>query len=295
MQKADTHIRIFTYIQLWAHAYRQVFHCGVDTNNITESFNNVLRRRYLPLRQDTTIFALVQILVEVVVPEQEVQYMQATIKQTSAYRRPRYHLPNYLNNISHTAQSICLLNKDRAKAIPRSHVTQQEPIGVYSLLSSSNAERSWTVNIPAGSCTCPSFLSSHLPCKHMFAIFHHYPEWSWDDLPKELTNSSHMTLDQQAIAQLENCTAICNAGMSEDDNSEVFLPSPATTTTTGLLPSKTSEGKQVHRLQKSTFVSFSHREEKNGQVTFHHHSCKTEAFGIQTSTGMPLIYNAHMR
>ena len=75
----------FLHAQLWAHAHRQVFHCGVDTNNITESFNHVLRQRYLPLRHDTTIFALVQILVEVVFPEQEIRYIQATIKQTAAY------------------------------------------------------------------------------------------------------------------------------------------------------------------------------------------------------------------
>ena len=29
----------------------------------------------------------------------------------------------------------------------------------------------------------------------MFAIFHHYTQWSWDNLPKELTESVHMTLD----------------------------------------------------------------------------------------------------
>ena len=52
------------HIQLWAHAYQRVFHCSVDTNNKTKSFNNVLWRYYLPLRQDTIVFVLVQILVE---------------------------------------------------------------------------------------------------------------------------------------------------------------------------------------------------------------------------------------
>lgn len=60
---------IILIMQLWAHYHRQVFHGQVDTNNITESFNNVLRQRYLPLRHDTTIFALVQVLVEIVFPE----------------------------------------------------------------------------------------------------------------------------------------------------------------------------------------------------------------------------------
>jgi len=106
------------------------------------------------------------------------------------------------------------MNIERAKAIPKSHVTQQESVGVYSLASSSSeSEQTWTVDIPAGSCTCPSFLSSHIPCKHMFAVFYHYPQWSWDSLPKELTCSSHMTLDHQASSQME-----CDAEVRENDN-----------------------------------------------------------------------------
>ena len=121
-------------------------------------------------------FALVKILAEAVFPEQEIRYIQATIKQTAAYRKPKYELPEFLQEKPHTIQSICLMNIERAKAIPKSHVTQEESVGVYSLASSSSiSEQSWTVNIPAGLCTCPSFLSAHIPCKHMFAIFHHYP------------------------------------------------------------------------------------------------------------------------
>jgi len=66
----------------------------VDTNNISESFNHVLQQRYLPSRYDTTIFALVPILVEVVFPEQ-IRYIQAAIKQTAADQRPRYELPDF--------------------------------------------------------------------------------------------------------------------------------------------------------------------------------------------------------
>ena len=138
----------FLHVQLWAHAHRQVFHCGVDTNNITESFNHILRQRYLPLRHDTTIFALVQILVEVVFPEQEIRYIQATIKQTAAYRKPKYELPQFLQEKPHTIQSICLMNIERAKAIPKSHVTQKESVGVYSLASSSSgSEQSYGQSI----------------------------------------------------------------------------------------------------------------------------------------------------
>ena len=92
----------------------------------------------------------------------------------------------------------------------------------------------------------------------MFAIFHHYTKWSWDNLPKELTCSSHMTLDQQATAQIEY-----DAERRENDSDEqnhhadsqmecdtVDTFSSATPSTTGLLPSKLSDGKRVYRLQK---------------------------------------------
>ena len=165
-------------MQLWAHAYRQTFHCGVDTNNITESFNNVLRRRYLPLRHDTTIFALVQILLEVAFPEQEMRYIQATIKHTSMYRKPRYDLPDFLIDRPHTVQAICLGNMERGKAIPKCLIKEKEPAEGFFYVStcsqSSNTEcNQWTVHISNGTCSCPSFQSSHIPCKHIFAIFHH--------------------------------------------------------------------------------------------------------------------------
>jgi len=65
----------------------------VDTNNITESFNNVLRKSYLSLRHDTTIFAFVQVLIEIVFPEQEIRYVQSTVKQLNAYHKLRYEMP----------------------------------------------------------------------------------------------------------------------------------------------------------------------------------------------------------
>lgn len=176
----------FDYIiilQLWAHAYRQHFHSGIDTNNLTESFNNVLRRRYLPLRHDTTIHALVQILIEVAFPEQETRYVQATIKRTGAYRKPRYDIPYFLKDRPESVQSLCLLNIQRGISIPKSYITQQDPVssGKFKLKktnSDSEGDDQWEVDVCSGTCTCPSFISAHVSCKHMFAIFHHYTQWS---------------------------------------------------------------------------------------------------------------------
>ena len=157
-------------MQLWAHFHRQAFHGQVDTNNITESFNNVLRQRYLPLRHDTTFFALVQVLVEIVFPEQELRYMQGIIKQTSAYRKPRYDVPLYLEDRPHSVQSLCLLNRERGEKIPKSHFTELPTVGHFkakkSISDSENDDRCH-ISICEGTCTCPSFISSKIPCKHV--------------------------------------------------------------------------------------------------------------------------------
>ena len=126
------------------------------------------------------MFALTQVLVEVVFPEQQLKYIQATVKQTSMYRSPRYPMPDFLTERPHPIQGICLLNIERGKSIPFCHITKQPENGVFKIRRGSTLasdEDTWTVNIPDGNCTCPAFQTSHIPCKHMFAIFHHHSAW----------------------------------------------------------------------------------------------------------------------
>lgn len=134
---------------------------------------------------------------EVAFPEQETRYIQTTIKQTNAYRKPRYKLPDFLENRPHSIQSICLMNIERAKNVPRSNITEENEEAVYSMKSSDDRQ-TWKVDILKGKCSCPSFLTSHIPCKHMFAVFQHF-HWSWHDLPDDVKNSPHMTLDNHDI------------------------------------------------------------------------------------------------
>ena len=39
----------------------------------------------------------------------------------------------------------------------------------------------------------------HLPCKHFFAIFKHFPEWNWAKLPQNYRNSPNLTLDYDLL------------------------------------------------------------------------------------------------
>ena len=97
---------------MWSHVFRQI-----DTDNFTESFNNVFRTRYQQLRYDTTIHSLVKLLVDVVFPEQERKYNIKTAMLTTHYRQPRHQLPEFLLGRPHQVQATCISNMEKAKEI----------------------------------------------------------------------------------------------------------------------------------------------------------------------------------
>ena len=55
-------------------------------------------------------------------------------------------------------------------------------------------------------CTCKDWLTYHLPCKHFFAVFRHFPEWGWEKLPvsDSYVTLPYLSLDNQAILSYIN-------------------------------------------------------------------------------------------
>ena len=155
-------------------------------------------------------------------------------------------------------QSLCLLNIERGRKIPKSYFIQLPQDGMFTVTKSqagSQSDDDWKVDIHGGTCTCPAFLSSNIPCKHMFAVFHHFPKWSWDDLPKALTNSPHMTLDQNLTDASEDsftptCTLYGDNEQELGNSEEINACSFPSSNTTQAIPAKITEGAQVYRLQK---------------------------------------------
>ena len=84
--------------------------------------------------------------------------MQSTVKQSSAYCRLKYELPEFLQGKPHNIQCICLMNIQRGKGISKSHLSPQGLLGSFtvtkSVLGDSSEENVWTVSIPKGTCTC---------------------------------------------------------------------------------------------------------------------------------------------
>lgn len=192
-------------MQLWSHVYRQKFHAEIDTDNLTEAFNNVLRSRYLRLRQDTSVFELVQILVSIVFPEQESDYIVAVAQQTEAYRKPRYNIPDFLVDRPQCVQAACLANISSAKEFsPADVIVEGDGKFYFSSKHQGTTNSRMLVNIPDGNCSCSYFCKTNIPCKHMFAVFNLFStEWTWNNLPKHLTDSMYMTLETSVLDNSE--------------------------------------------------------------------------------------------
>ena len=156
-------------------------------------------------------------------------------------------MPDFLTERPHPIQGICLLNIERGKSIPFCHITKQPENGVFKIRRGSTLashEDTWTVNIPDGNCTCQAFQTSHIPCKHMFAIFHHHSAWKWSNLPHSLTEASHMSLDVQCTScdfkwDINNC--------DDDTNFTSTIQNPEVTNE---IPPHTTTGTHIYRLHK---------------------------------------------
>lgn len=66
--------------------------------------------------------------------------MQSTVKQLGTYCKPRYELPYFLEGKPHMIQSICLLNIEQGKSIPKSHVAPQELLDNFKVAKSGSSD-----------------------------------------------------------------------------------------------------------------------------------------------------------
>lgn len=94
---------------MWSHVYWQEYHVNVNTDNFTESFNNVFKNQYLTLRHDKSIF-FTKILLHCVFPDQEREHTVLTARQSSHYRVPQTAIPDFLADRPLKVQNSCLAN-----------------------------------------------------------------------------------------------------------------------------------------------------------------------------------------
>ena len=48
-------------------------------------------------------------------------------------------------------------------------------------------------------CTCKDWTRWHIPCKHFFAVFNHFPNWGWASLPTTYLENEYLTADSAVL------------------------------------------------------------------------------------------------
>ena len=68
--------------------------------------------------------------------------------------------------------------------------------------------------------------------QHMFAIFSHFPSWSWNNLPASLTDSAYMTLDTAVLTDTTQVRAdITEVNYNSQDQTPTIGKAEITTVT----------------------------------------------------------------
>ena len=130
------------------------------------------------------------------------RYCDDNIKMDSSYRRYSDNIPKYLMNRPSSFIKCCLEKRDRASDIPASYFSKQS-MGKFTVTSiSRNAlpkeyKLSFGDDTAMPNCTCYDWRHSAYLCKHFFAVFNVFPNWSWEALWPVYRNSPFMTLDEE--------------------------------------------------------------------------------------------------
>ena len=189
----------------WARAFRihEADHI-VNTNNGVEAQNRLFKYNYLPYSIDKSVYGIATMLVETFIPESYKTYQNMNMKLSGQYRSYNAMVPKYLHNrpplfIKHCLKSQFSAEEYRDKDI----VCQDIQQGVFRVRSSTTHSKHHTIQCQVPSCTCESWERSHFPCKHFYAVFNFYAEWSFEKLPSLYRNSAFVTLDSEMVKSEE--------------------------------------------------------------------------------------------
>ncbi len=141
---------------------------------------------------------MVSIIVESYLPEAYQKYQLQNFQMTSSYRSYSATVPEYMRGRPKRVILHCLDRMQKANRIPSTRVTIIDVNqGQFEVESESGVKRIVDFELP--SCTCQDWHDFHMPCKHMFAIFQHQTQWTWDKLPQAYLQSQYMFCDADVL------------------------------------------------------------------------------------------------
>ena len=209
----------------------------METNNGAEALNRLLKYAYLPKQRHMTLSHIISNITNQFIPALHYKYVFRNFKQSDIYRsyNPTV-VPTYLQGRPKQTILHCLHRQASSNKFSQSDITQMNPhCGKFEVKSNKGKQ---TVDFGGESieptCSCKDWLTYHLPCKHFFAVFRHYPEWGWEKLPTSYLQSPYLSLDNQSITSYINS----EQQLPVDDASADQETDPSLSTTLDEIPRK---------------------------------------------------------
>ena len=128
-----------------------------------------------------------------------IRYIEKNVRCHSMYRKYNKSLPEFLLNRPRFFVTHCMEKITLAQDICKEDIMTTQADGVFNVKSETFSKKLYMVQFEnkqwQPSCECTSWQRTHLPCKHFFAIFQHFPQWNWDKLPLTYRESPFINLD----------------------------------------------------------------------------------------------------
>lgn len=157
------------------------------------------------------------------------RYCDGNIKLSNVYRQYAGFVPEFLKNRPRELIEHCLSKIELASSIDESQI-RMTGNGQFKVKSNSRNPLCEPYHVCFGdaatmpSCTCMDWRSSAFPCKHFFAVFTKFPQFSWDSLSPLYIDSPFLKLDDVVINNLQisddNSTFTSQVRAQEDTGSE---------------------------------------------------------------------------
>ena len=212
------------YSDRWTHALRvqQAFNI-VNTNNGIEAQNKLFKYSYFSGLLDKSVLGIVAMIVESFIPDSCQHYLDTNLQLSGSYREFKRDIPDYLHNRPLHFVKHCLRSNFGAAEFAEHDVKCVNlEKGEFLVKSSSNSTKLFSVKLLKPSCKCESWRKTHFPCKHTFAVFNFFDEWSFNSLPHSYKNSVFITLDTVHFDQADPDEQSTSEPSSTDEGNDYY-------------------------------------------------------------------------
>ncbi|XP_033729820.1 uncharacterized protein LOC117319020 [Pecten maximus] len=224
-----------------AHYKRWVYTFRKDLVNIRVNTTNGLERQHKDFKEQylknytlgRTLCGMLHILINDFLPQSITTYVRYQVQSMSSYRKYSDNLPTFLNDtpkvfVKHCVERIPPL----AEEIHASHIRREPDRDVF-LVESVDSGKVYELFLQSSipSCTCIDWKKTHWPCKHMLAVFRHYPGHSWEFLPEVYTNSPYFCIDlEHTNTSISQTESLAESGMPTDGVDDPIIMTPSVDT-----------------------------------------------------------------